>query len=141
MNQAAIFWPMVTHFVLVAAIYVLLGWRRRQAVLSGKTHSDQWKLRSGGEPEISAAVSNNLMNQFELPILFHVVCLALYVSAGVSGTAVVLAWLFVALRYAHAFEHLTSNRPPLRGMIFGTGFLVLILMWGWFALHLAGFAG
>lgn len=140
MNPTAMLWPMVAHFVLVAALYALLGWRRRQAVQSGKVRPSQWKLRSNGEPEISATVSNNIMNQFELPVLFHVVCLALYVTAGVSWIAVILAWLFVALRYVHAFEHVTSNRPPLRGMIFGAGFLVLVLMWGWFALHLAGLA-
>ncbi len=140
MNPTAMLWPMVAHFVLVAALYALLGLRRRQAVQSGKVRPSQWKLRSYGEPEISATVSNNIMNQFELPVLFHVVCLALYVTAGVSWIAVILAWLFVALRYVHAFEHVTSNRPPLRGMIFGAGFLVLVLMWGWFALHLAGLA-
>ncbi len=138
MNPTAILWPMVAHFVLVASLYALLGWRRRQAVLSGAVRPAQWKLRSNGEPEISAVVSNNVMNQFELPVLFHVVCLALYVTAGVSGIAVALAWLFVALRYVHAFEHVTRNRPPLRGMIFGCGFAVLALMWGWFSLHLAG---
>ncbi|MET3790294.1 MAPEG family protein [Aquamicrobium terrae] len=140
MNPTAMLWPMVAHFVLVAALYALLGLRRRQAVQSGKVRPSQWKLRSNGEPEISATVSNNIMNQFELPVLFHVVCLALYVTAGVSWIAVILAWLFVALRYVHAFEHVTSNRPPLRGMIFGAGFLVLVLMWGCFALHLAGLA-
>lgn len=140
MNPTAILWPMVVHFVLVAALYALLGWRRRQAMLSGKVQPDQWKLRSGGEPEISATVSNSVMNQFELPVLFHAVCLALYVTAGASFIAAILAWLFVALRYVHAFEHVTRNRPPLRGMIFGGGFLVLVLLWGWFALHLAGVA-
>ncbi len=136
MNPTAIFWPMVAHFALVAALYALLGWRRRQAISSGAVRPGQWKLRSGGEPEASAAISNDVMNQFELPVLFHVVCLALYVTAGVSWTALALAWLFVALRYAHAFEHVTYNRVPLRGMIFGAGFLVLVLMWGWFCLHL-----
>lgn len=140
MSPTAILWPMVAHFALVMALYALLGLRRRQAMVSGKVRPDQWKLRSNGEPEISAAVSNNVMNQFELPTLFHAVCLALCVTAGVSWVSVVLAWLFVVLRYVHAFEHVTRNRPPFRGMIFGSGFLVLVLLWVWFALHLAGLA-
>lgn len=138
MNPIAILWPMVVHFALVAILYALLGMRRRQAMLNGSVARGQWKLRSGGEPEVSAAVSNNIMNQFELPVLFHAVCLALYVTAGVSWIAMILAWLFVLLRYAHAFEHVTSNRVSRRGMLFGGGFLVLVLLWAWFALHLAG---
>lgn len=53
----------------------------------------QFKL-NGQEPEISAAVSNNLKNQFELPVLFHVACLAFFVTGTVSGVVVALAWLF-----------------------------------------------
>lgn len=140
MNPIAILWPMVAHFVLVATLYGLLGLRRRQAAQAGTVASGQWKLRSGGEPALSAAASNNIMNQFELPVLFHAACLALYVTAGVSWVAVVLAWLFVLLRYAHAFEHVTTNRVSRRGMFFGGGFVMLVLLWGWFALHLAGVA-
>lgn len=138
MNPTAILWPMVAHFALVAALYAVLGWRRRQAMAAGKVRPGQFKLRSGGEPEVSATVSNNLMNQFELPLLFHAACLALYVTAGVSLAAVVLAWLFVALRYAHTVEHITRNCVSRRGMIFAAGFVALILMWSWLAVHLAG---
>jgi hypothetical protein len=42
---------------------------------------------------------------------------------------VVLAWIFVLSRLAHAFEHTTGNRVYRRGMIYGVGMLVLIIMW------------
>lgn len=137
MNPTAIFWPMAAHFLLVCLVYCLLGWRRREAVLNGAVRPDNFKTRAS-EPDVSASVSANLMNQFELPILFHVVCLALFVTNGVSYVAVLLAWLFVALRYVHAFVHVTSNDLRVRSPVFAAGFLVLVVLWAWFALHLAG---
>ena len=137
MNPIAIFWPMVAHFALVAAIYVLLGWRRRLAVTRDGAKIRQFKVRTE-EPSASVTAANNLMNQFELPVLFHVICLALFVTNGVSFVAVLLAWVFVALRYFHAYIHVTSNNLRIRSLAFAVGFIVLVLMWAWFALHLAG---
>jgi hypothetical protein len=137
MSPTAIFWPMVAHVALICAIYVLLAARRRNAVNSGAARSSQFKTRTN-EPAESASVSANLMNQFELPVLFYVVCLALFATNGVSHVAVVLAWLFVLARYLHAFIHVTSNNLRYRSPAFATGFLVLVALWSWFALHLLG---
>jgi hypothetical protein len=52
--------------------------------------------------------------------------------------ALLLAWLFVASRYAHAWFHLTANRVKYRSRAFILGALLLALIWIWFALHLAG---
>lgn len=137
MNPTAIFWPMVAHVVLVCAIYVLLGFRRRQVLVSGAARPSVFKTRAS-EPEASASVAANLMNQFELPMLFHVVCIALFVTNGVSFAAVTLAWIFVLLRYVHAFIHVTSNDLRYRSPAFAAGFIVLVILWIWFALHLTG---
>lgn len=139
MNPISIFWPMIAHVALVSAVYVLLGLRRRNVVMSGAARSSQFKTRAV-EPEGSATVAANLMNQFELPVLLHVVCLALFVTSGVSYVAVVLAWLFVLSRYVHAGVHVTSNDLRIRSLVFAAGFVILVLMWIWFALHLAGVA-
>ena len=84
--------------------------------------------------------ANNLMNQFEAPVLFHVCCLALHAIAGVSVAALVLAWLFVLSRYVHAWIHLATNRLRQRSYAFRSGLGLLALMWIWFALRLAGLA-
>jgi hypothetical protein len=42
---------------------------------------------------------------------------------------VVLAWVFVAFRLLHAYVHVTSNIPRLRGLLFGLGSIVLAVMW------------
>lgn len=137
MNQAAIFWPLLAQVLLVYIVYAVLSARRRDAVRSGEARVNQFKTRTA-EPESSVTAANNIINQFELPVLFYTVCLSLYVTSGVSYVALVLAWLFVATRYAHAWFHLTSNRVKFRSRAFILGALLLALLWIWFALHLAG---
>ncbi len=137
MNQIAIFWPMMAQVLLIYIVYGLLGRRRFGPMLAGKTKPREFAHR-GGEPAASATVSNNLMNQFELPVLFFVLCLALYVTNGVSYLTLILAWLFVALRFCHATVHVTSNRLGLRSSLFAAGYVVLGIAWILFALHIAG---
>jgi len=137
MSQTAIFWPMIAHVVLVYIVYAVMARRRFGAVRSGAAKPSEFKVR-GKEPEVSATVSSNLMNQFELPVLFHVLCLALYVTNGVNYLTLILMWLFVASRYLHAFIHTTSNRLVLRYNAFFAGAVLLALSWLWFALHIAG---
>lgn len=137
MSQTAIFWPMIAHVVLVYIVYAMMAQRRYGAVRSGAVKASQYKVR-GNEPEASATVSGNLMNQFELPVLFHVLCLALYLTNGVNYLTLVLMWAFVASRYVHALVHTTSNRLMARHNAFLFGAVVLALCWIWFALHLAG---
>lgn len=139
MNQTAIFWPMIGHVLLVVIIYFVLAIRRRGAVESGEAQRHQFKGRYE-EPARSMTVANNLLNQFEAPVLFHIVCLCLYVTAGVNVFTVTLAWLFILFRYVHAYVHLTSNKIRWRNMSFRVGLLILLILWIVFALHIAGVA-
>ena len=109
MNPTVIFWPMLAHVLLVFIVYLVLAIRRRDMVVTGAAKAQAYKQRVT-EPEGSMNVANNLMNQFEATVLFHVACLALHATAGVSYVVLVLAWLFVISRYVHAYFHLTSNQ-------------------------------
>ena len=135
MNQTAIFWPMIAHVALVYGVYFMMFLRRMAAVRSGSAKVSQFR-ENRDEPPQSLFVRNNLANQFELPVLFHVCCLALYATAGAGTVAVVLAWLFVLSRYVHAAIHVTSNRIRLRQPAFTLGFLALGAMWIALAIHI-----
>lgn len=137
MNQTVIFWPMVAHVLLVYIAYGVLRVRRFAAVRSGAAKPNQFKTR-GAEPDLSASAYGNILNQFELPVLFHVCCVVLFLTSGVNYLVLALAWIFVLSRYVHAWVHLTSNTIRLRSNVFIVGTLVLAIMWIWFALHLAG---
>jgi hypothetical protein len=138
-NQTAIFWPMLAHVLLVYGIYVLMFLRRKAAVQSGSARISQFR-ENRDEPAESLFVRNNLANQFELPVLFHVACICLLIAGAAGTLALVLAWVFVVTRYVHTAIHVTSNRIRYRQPAFSSGFLALGLMWLLLALRLLGIA-
>ncbi|MGN7292204.1 MAPEG family protein [Rhizobium sp. SAFR-030] len=135
-SNEAMIWPMIAHAALVLALYVQLSRRRVAAVKAGRATVAQFRenLR---EPEESLFVHNNLKNQFELPMFFHIVCLALFAVDGDNIGTVVLAWLFVASRYVHAYIHVTTNRIRHRRPAFIAGVATLLGLWVWLAFWLA----
>lgn len=131
----AIFWPMIAHVVLVGVVYVLMFMRRRAAVMAGEAKVSQFR-ENRDEPARSLSARNNLANQFELPVLFHIACLALFVTGGVGTFALSLAWLFAVSRWIHAMIHVTTNRIRYRQPVFTSGFVIVAALWGLLAVHI-----
>ncbi len=136
MQQTAIFWPMIAHVALFIGLYGLLSTRRQQAVKDGSATVAQFR-ENRDEPPQSLFVRNSIANQTELPPLFHIVCIALFVTGGVGIVTLALAWIFAISRYVHAYIHVTSNRIRYRRPAFVAGFVSLVLLWTALALHLA----
>jgi len=132
MTGYEMFWPMIAHVALVYILYMLLGYRRRKLVQAGKVLGSNYR-ENRDEPAESLVVKNCLANQFELPVLFYACCVLLYITEADNLPAVVLAWIFVALRYLHAFVHVTSNNLRYRSPLFAAGYVVLGAMWLWLA--------
>lgn len=80
--------------------------------------------------------SDNFENQFELPVLFYVVCLAYFMTGFTDMFSVVAAWTFVILRALHSLIHCTYNRIMHRFATYFIGALVLWAMWIEFAIQL-----
>ncbi|HEV7306811.1 MAPEG family protein [Ensifer sp.] len=136
MTGFEIFWPIVAHVFLVFCLYALLSLRRMSLVRAGKAQTAQFR-ENRDEPGESLVVKNSIANQFELPVLFYVCCVLLYITEADNIVSVVLAWLFVALRYLHAFVHVTSNRIRYRRPLFMAGFAAVFAMWVWLAVWMA----
>lgn len=136
-SSTAIFWPVIAQVALIHAVYFLMLTRRTRAVRAGLAKpQDYWVPAI--EPAPSATAARSLVNQFELPVLFFLVCILLYVTAGVSHAVLAVAWLFVLSRLAHAYVHVTSNRLKIRQRLFVTGFVFNFALWVLFAAHIAG---
>lgn len=132
----AMFWPMIAHVFLVFLLYGLLIIRRNKYTF--KDRESAIKLRDHGEEaHESRLVNRNIANQFELPVLFHIACLLLYITDADNVVTVVLAWLFVLSRYVHSYVHVTSNRLRQRRALFGIGFALVVCLWAWLAIWLA----
>lgn len=136
MTGYEMFWPIVAHAVLVFILYCLLGLRRSAVVKAGKAESHQFR-ENRDEPAESLVVRNNLANQFELPVLFYAVSIILFITQADNLPAVILAWIFVATRYAHSYVHVTSNNLRYRSPLFTLGFLALFGMFAWLVIWMA----
>ena len=132
----ATIWPMIAHVALVFSLYLLLSMRRMRAVRQGQARPEQFR-ENREEPTESLVVKNAIANQFELPVLFYAVSILLYLVDADNPVTVAGGWLFVALRYAHAYVHVTSNRLRYRRPLFIAGFAVVGLLWIWLAVWLA----
>jgi hypothetical protein len=128
MSGETIFWPVIVQVALTFIIYGLVSVRRVGSIKSGVTKPSDFRIPIV-EPETSATAIRSLNNQFELPVLFYVCCLVLFVLGAVSTVAVGLAWAFVVTRLAHAFVHVTSNRVQQRRPLFIAGFVIAAAMW------------
>lgn len=128
MNSSDIFWPVLAQIFLTLGMFTVLGVRKAKAVKAGKVNRQNAKLDNRVWPEDVVKVSNNIANQFEVPVLFYVLCLVAN-SINITGiVVVVLAWLFVLSRYAHAYVHISSNYVPFRMRLFLAGCFILIAM-------------
>ncbi|MBL1273017.1 MAG: MAPEG family protein [Oceanospirillales bacterium] len=128
MNSNHIFWPVLAQVFLTLIMLIVLGARKTKAVKAGEVSRKQAALNNRVWPEDVVKVSNNIANQFEVPVLFYVLCLVLYSINAAGVVALVLAWLFVVSRFAHAYVHIGSNYVPMRFRLYLVGCLVLIAM-------------
>lgn len=137
MTQTAIFWPMLAQVALVYAVYAVVSRRRVAAIKAGHARTSQFR-ENRDEPPESLFARNNLVNQFELPVLFYAACLSLFVTGSVGAVSLALAWIFALSRYVHAAIHVTTNRIRHRRPAFVVGYVSLAGMWLWLALRLIG---
>jgi hypothetical protein len=136
MSVQAILLPL---FVQVALTFVLLfgmGMARVGVVKSGQVKIRDIALGQPGWPERQTQIANCFNNQFQLPVLFYLlVALALFTRKA-DLLFVLLSWLFVVLRVAHAWVHVTSNHVPTRFRWYAAGVVVLLAIWVVFAVQI-----
>jgi hypothetical protein len=126
-------------FVEVALTFVLLFWMaylRTGAFKDGTVKPRDIALREPNWPARVTQIGNAFHNQLELPILFYVLTILAWMTRHADLLFVIMAWIFVLLRLAHAFVHVTDNVVRRRGAIYGVGVIVLSLMWLIFAVRI-----
>src|SRR3954469_10408087 len=126
-------------FVLVGLTFVLLLWMagaRRGALVGGETKIRDIALGQPNWPERTTQIGNCFRNQFELPLLFYVLIALALPLRHADLVIVLLSWVFVVPRFAHAGIFVTSNDVRQRGLAWFAGVLVLFAMWLYFALRI-----
>jgi hypothetical protein len=126
-------------FVQVALTFALLFWMasvRTRSIARGETKMRDIALGQSAWPEVPTKISNCFNSQFQLPLLFYVLVILAWITRQADLLFVVMAWIFVILRLAHAYIHTTSNHVPTRFKVFAAGMLVLLVMWIIFAVRI-----
>lgn len=122
--------------LLTFVILWLMGRERVPRVMSGEIPMQDIAVDRSAYPLRARLLSNNFDNQFQLPVLFYVAALLALWAGGIGWLDVVLAWLFVALRYVHAAIHTTTNSLLPRFSAYTAGMAVLGAFWLWLMIRL-----
>ena len=131
-TQAALL-PLIVQVALTFAIGFWMAFGRVAAVRAGKVHPRDIALRESNWPKHLMQLQNAFLNQFEMPLLFYLLTVLALFTHTADLWFVVPAWIFVLLRLAHAWVHVTSNRVPRRALFFLSSAAVLCVMWVIFA--------
>ena len=126
-------------FVLVGLTFFLLLWMgaaRRGALVSGQAKVRDIVLGQPNWPTRPTQIANCYANQFELPILFYLLIAIALPLRRADLFIVLMSWVFVVTRFAHAGIFVTSNNIQQRSLAWFAGVLVLFAMWIYFALKL-----
>ena len=128
MEDEAIFAPLCVFTLLVLIVWARLGFVRISGVFRGVIAPKYLRVGTGTEPpEAIVTVHHHYSNLFEVPVLFYLGCIGLFVTGSVDSVALWLAWSFVVLRAAHTAIVLTTNRPQVRVVPF---VLSALAVWG-----------
>ncbi len=128
MHSNLIFWPVLVQILITIAGFLLLGVRKAKALKTDNVDMEKTSLDNDAWPDYVLMVSNNIRNQFQVPVLFYVLCFIFYSINAVSTTVLYLAWAFVLSRVVHAYIHMSSNYVPARFRVFILGFLIMLVM-------------
>jgi hypothetical protein len=126
-------------FVLVGLAFALLLWMagaRRQALVDGEAKVRDVVLGQPNWPTRATQIGNSFSNQFELPVLFYILIALALPLRHADRVIVLLSWVFVVTRFAHAGIFVTSNDLKQRSLAWFAGVLVLFAMWIYFALRI-----
>jgi hypothetical protein len=128
MKENYIFLPLVIQIGLVFWLYIYLAITKSRAMKAGQVDEQRRALHDDAWPDSVLQVNNCIRNQFEVPVLFYILVIVLWLTQSVNLVIHILAWVFVASRILHAYIHIGSNYVPMRRRVFMFGCLVLIIM-------------
>ena len=122
----------VPVFIQVALTFALMFWMgaaRTACIRRGEASFEDVALANDIYDAKTRAIGAAFHNQFELPVLFYVVVALSLATGAATHILAGLAWVFVLMRIAHAYIHVTTNFVPRRFLFFLGSALALIAMW------------
>ncbi len=128
MKDSLIFLPVVIQILLTFYLYIYLAIAKSKATKLGLVNEERRGLHDDAWPDNVLQINNCIRNQFEVPVLFYILSVLLWLTNGITMYVHVIAWAFVASRIFHVAIHVGSNYVPLRRKVFMFGCLLLMLL-------------
>ena len=136
MSITAVILPVLVQAGLTLILLFCLGRTRVRHLRSGEVKVQDIVLGERNWPKRVTQIQNAYQNQFELPVLFYVLVALALVTRKADMLFVVMSWMFVVSRLAHAAIHTTSNKLAWRFQAFVIGVLLLAAMWVIFGIRI-----
>jgi hypothetical protein len=129
--KTSIIWPVIALAGLTACIWVLMYVRRISEIRESKINPQSLATSENASARLkNVSAADNFSNLLEIPVLFYTVCVIFFITGEVAQFQLVLAWIYVALRFAHSLIHVTYNRVVHRWAVYVSSTIVLFMMWG-----------
>ncbi|PDT85141.1 hypothetical protein CO669_31785 [Bradyrhizobium sp. Y36] len=128
--------PVFVQVGLTFALLIGMVLARRRTLVAGETKIRDIALGEPNWPKGATQIANCYRNQFELPVLFYVLIALALPLRHADLFIVLMSWVFVVTRFAHAGVFVSSNDLGRRSSVWLAGCLVLLAMWIYFALKM-----
>lgn len=127
----SLIYPIAFYVVYIFTLFLIVAFVRVRGVNSGEVPLEYFVTYAGqGPPEWMVVLGRHYDNQFQVPVLFLLTCIAgLRLPAGNDVVLLNLSWSFVASRLLHTAFHLGGNNVVHRLMAYALGWLLLIALW------------
>ena len=135
----AILWPTFALVLLIFVVWVTLIVQRLGHIKRNPPKPEELATTAGAARyfEPVAMPGNNLVNLFEMPVLFFALVPLLLMTHHAGHIEVILAWFYVALRAVHSFIHIGPKQVTARFMVYLVSCIILSAMWIGFAFDMA----
>jgi hypothetical protein len=89
--------------------------------------------QDSADGDIPGGMQNpNFTDLLEMPVLFYVICLMIYVTGRLDAGLLWLAWIYVGLRVLHSAVHLSYDNFRHRMALFALSNFAVGAMWFFF---------
>lgn len=128
--DTALILPMLALIGLTILVWFYLFKQRLGVIKAKKIHPESLKTPEG-KMQLAGPTNypaENMINLFEVPILFYVLSLMFIVTGTTDAVTVYLAWGYVGLRTIHSIIQCTYNKIMHRFKVYLVSCLVLFAM-------------
>lgn len=136
MSVQMVLLPVFVQIGLTFALLLSMVSVRTRALKGREVSLKDIALGQPNWPTRATQIGNCFKNQFELPMLFYALIALAFPIRHADLVIVMLSWVFVVTRFAHAGIFVSSNNVQRRSLAWFAGVLVLFAMWVYFALKI-----